>query len=77
MQRSSTGTKEAPPMSKPVLITIGVVVALAGVVFTFQGLGLIGGSAMTGSTLWAVLGPIIAVVGVVLVVLGLRRGRKP
>ena len=64
-------------MSKPVLVTIGVVVALAGVVFTFQGLGLIGGSAMTGSTLWAVLGPIIAVVGVVLVVLGLRRGRKP
>ena len=64
-------------MSKAVLITIGVVVALAGVVFTFQGLGFIAGSAMTGSTLWAILGPIIAVVGVVLVVLGLRRGRKP
>ncbi len=48
-----------------------------GVIFTFQGLGFIGGSAMTGSTLWAILGPIIAVVGVVLVVLGLRRGRKP
>ncbi len=31
---------------------------------------------MTGSTLWAILGPIIAVVGIVLVVLGLRRGRK-
>ena len=64
-------------MSKPVLITIGVVVALAGVVFTLQGLGFIGGSAMTGSMLWAILGPIIAVVGIVLVVLGLRRGRKP
>ena len=64
-------------MSKPVLITIGVVVALAGAVFTFQGLGVIGGSAMTGSTLWAILGPIIVVVGIVLVVLGLRRGRKP
>ena len=64
-------------MSKPVLITIGVVVALAGVIFTLQGLGFIGGSEMTGSTLWAILGPVIAVVGVVLVVLGLRRGRKP
>ena len=64
-------------MSKPVLITIGVVVALAGVIFTFQGLGFIGGSAMTGSTLWAILGPIIAVVGIVLVVLGLRKRPTP
>ena len=61
-------------MSKPVLITLGVIVAVLGAVFTFQGLGFIGGSAMTGSTLWAVLGPIIAVVGIVLVVVGLRRG---
>ena len=61
-------------MSKPVLITIGVIVAVLGAVFTFQGLGFIGGSAMTGSTLWAVLGPIIVVVGIVLVVVGLRRG---
>jgi hypothetical protein len=64
-------------MSKPVLIAIGVVVALAGVIFTFQGLGFIGGSAMSGSMLWAVLGPIIAVVGVVLVILGLRRRHQP
>jgi hypothetical protein len=64
-------------MSKSVLITIGIVVALAGVVFTLQGLGFIGGSAMSGSMLWAILGPIIAVVGVVLVVLGLRSGRRP
>lgn len=61
-------------MRKPVLITIGVVVAVLGVVFTLQGIGFIGGSAMTGSTLWAILGPIIAIVGIVLVVLGLRRG---
>ncbi|HZW41701.1 MAG TPA: hypothetical protein VFE99_05330 [Agromyces sp.] len=61
-------------MRKPVLITIGVIVAVLGAVFTFQGLGFIGGSAMTGSTLWAILGPIIAVVGIVLVVVGLRRG---
>ena len=31
-----------------------------------------GGSAMSGKTLWAVLGPIVAVVGVILVVTGLR-----
>ena len=64
-------------MSKPVLITIGVVVTLLGLLFTLQGLGVVGGSAMTGSTLWAVLGPIIAIVGIVLVVLGLRKSRSP
>ena len=64
-------------MRKPVLIAVGVIVAILGAVFTFQGLGFIGGSAMTGSTLWAVLGPIIAVVGIALVVVGLRRGGKP
>lgn len=64
-------------MSKPVLIIIGVVVALLGLLFTLQGLGVVGGSAMSGSTLWAVLGPIIAIVGIVLVVLGLRKRPTP
>lgn len=62
-------------MRKPVLVTLGIIVTLMGAVFTLQGLGFIGGSAMTGSTLWAILGPIIAVVGIVIVVLGMR-GRQ-
>ena len=64
-------------MSKPVLITVGVIVALLGLLFTLQGLGVVGGSAMSGSTLWAVLGPVIAIVGIVLVVLGLRKRPTP
>jgi hypothetical protein len=64
-------------MSKPVLITTGIVVTLLGLLFTLQGLGVVGGSAMTGSTLWAVLGPIIAIVGIAVLVLGLRKGRTP
>ncbi|GAA1747761.1 hypothetical protein [Agromyces humatus] len=63
-------------MSKPVLVMIGAIVALMGVIFMFQGFGVIGGSAMSGSTLWAVLGPIIALAGIALVVVGLRRGRR-
>ena len=63
-------------MRKPVLVTIGVIVAILGVIFTLQGLGFIGGSAMTGSTLWAILGPLIAVVGIVVVAFGLRSGRR-
>jgi hypothetical protein len=63
-------------MRKPVLVTVGVIIAVLGAIFTLQGLGFIGGSAMTGSTLWAVLGPIIVVGGIVIAVFGLRRGRK-
>jgi hypothetical protein len=63
-------------MRKPFLVTVGVIIAVLGAIFTLQGLGFIGGSAMTGSTLWAVLGPIIAVGGIVIAVFGLRRGRK-
>jgi hypothetical protein len=62
-------------MRKPVLVTLGIIVTLMGAVFTLQGLGFIGGSAMTGSMLWAILGPIIAVVGIIIVVLGMR-GRQ-
>jgi hypothetical protein len=64
-------------MSKPVLVTLGIIVALLGLLFTLQGLGVVGGSAMSGSTLWAVLGPVIAIVGIVLVVLGLRKRPTP
>jgi len=40
---------------------------IAGSVFFLQGIGLLGGSSMSGSTLWAVLGPLIALAGLALV----------
>ena len=58
------------------MVTAGVVLVLAGVTFGLQGLGVIGGSAMSGKNMWAVLGPLIAVVGVVLVVIGRRGGTR-
>jgi hypothetical protein len=59
-------------MKSRLLTSVGVLIALAGAVFTLQGLGVLGGSSMSGATLWAVLGPIIAVVGLSLVALGSR-----
>jgi len=49
---------------------------VAGVVFALQGLGYIGGSSMTGTTLWAVLGPLIAVLGLSIAAAGLRARRR-
>ena len=57
------------------LITIGVIAVIIGGVFTGQGMNLIPGSFMTGSRMWLSIGLIVAVVGVILVVLGLRRPR--
>ncbi|MFD0485084.1 hypothetical protein ACFQ46_21025 [Kineococcus sp. GCM10028916] len=60
-------------MSRIVGIIVGIVITAAGVLFTLQGLDVLGGSGMSGRTLWAVLGPIIAIVGLVLVVRSARR----
>ena len=60
-------------MVRGLLIGVGLLVAVAGVIFTLQGVGDIGGSVMTGSTFWAVAGPIIALVGLATAAFGLRR----
>jgi hypothetical protein len=49
---------------------------LIGLVWLGQGLGWIGGSVMTGVTFWAVVGPVVALVGALLVGRGLRRVRQ-
>jgi hypothetical protein len=58
---------------KWVLLVIGVLLVLTGILWTLQGLDVVGGSAMSGVTLWAIVGPIVAVLGLVLAVLGARR----
>jgi hypothetical protein len=60
-------------MMRRLLGGAGLLVAVAGVIFTLQGLGAIGGSAMTGVTFWAVAGPVIALAGLLLALFGLRR----
>ena len=59
-------------MRRVVLVGTGFVLTLAGAVFTLQGVGILGGSVMSGVTFWAVAGPVIVLAGVVLTALGLR-----
>jgi hypothetical protein len=59
-------------MRRVVLVGVGFLLMLAGVVFTLQGVGVLGGSVMSGVTYWAVAGPAIALAGLVLAVIGLR-----
>ena len=62
-------------MGKSVAITVGVVLMVVGAVWTFQGLGYLKGSPMTGVETSAVIGPIVAGIGVALAYVGLR-GRR-
>ena len=58
-------------MRRVVLVGVGFLLTLAGVIFTLQGVGVLGGSVMSGVTFWAVAGPVIALAGLVLAVIGL------
>ena len=62
--------------ARALLVAAGSLLAAAGVVFALQGAGVIGGSFMSGTTTWAVAGPVIALAGLALVLLGLRRPRS-
>ena len=65
-------------MKRPGLVAVGVLLVLVGVLWTLQGLGYVAGSVMTGVTVWAVIGPVVALFGILLVVGGVRgvRGRR-
>ena len=60
-------------MSRGVAVGLGALLVVVGAVWTLQGLGYIGGSAMSGVALWAVVGPVVIILGLLLAV---RGGRK-
>jgi uncharacterized membrane protein YdbT with pleckstrin-like domain len=59
------------------LVIIGVIAVLVGAVFAGQGANLIPGSSMTGDRMWLYIGLIVAIVGIILIVFGVRRPRTP
>ena len=56
-------------------VIIGAVLVLTGAVWFGQGIGVIGGSFMTGEELWAVIGVVCLFFGAALL-LGARRARS-
>jgi xanthine/uracil permease len=59
-------------MKRPRLVAAGVVVALLGLLFTLQGVGVLTGSSMSNTTTWSVAGPVIIVIGLALAGFGAR-----
>ncbi len=60
---------------RTILIAVGILVALFGLLFTLQGVGVVSGSPMSNTPTWSVLGPIIVVTGIVIAYGGWRRRR--
>lgn len=60
-------------MRGTLLASIGGGLLVVGLIWTLQGLGYLTGSPMTDQVVWAVIGPLVGLVGVVLMVRGLRR----
>lgn len=60
-------------VTRPMLLGIGVLLVVVGAVWFLQGIDVLGGSGMSGKTLWAIIGPIVAVIGVVTAAYGARR----
>jgi len=54
---------------------VGVVLCVVGALWVGQGIGLIGGSFMTGQAVWAVIGSVAILFGIVLI-RGPRRGSR-
>jgi hypothetical protein len=58
-----------------VLIVVGLILVLMGSVWALQGLTLLPGTFMRGNPTWIVIGVVVDVVGIALVLTGLRLGR--
>jgi hypothetical protein len=61
---------------RKVLLGVGVVLILLGGLWTLQGVGILGGSVMSGQSFWAIVGVLLLVIGAVLCYVGLRPTRS-
>jgi hypothetical protein len=56
-----------------VTLAFGLIVALFGLIWALQGFGVLGGSPMSNTTTWSVIGPITVLVGIVIAAFSWRK----
>jgi hypothetical protein len=54
-------------------LAVGLLVALLGLIWALQGFGVLGGSWMSKTTTWSIIGPITALIGIVIAVVSWRK----
>lgn len=58
------------------IIIVGALLTVIGGVWLLQGIGLLPGSAMTGATMWIIIGALVAAVGLGLIGWAVARLRR-
>jgi predicted RND superfamily exporter protein len=56
-----------------VAFAVGLIVALFGLIWALQGFGVLGGSPMSNTSTWSIIGPITVLIGIVIAVFSWRR----
>ena len=62
-------------MSRAFVVTfaVGLLVAVFGLIWALQGFGVLGGSPMSNTTAWSIIGPITVLIGIVIAVFSWRK----
>ena len=71
-----TESRKASTAKNWLLTAVGALLTIAGVIWALQGFGVIGGSFMSGNSVWAIIGPVVALAGLVAVAVGVLRARS-
>ncbi|MHA7651618.1 hypothetical protein ACX9NE_21855 [Mycobacterium sp. ML4] len=56
-----------------VTFAVGLIIALFGLIWALQGFGVLGGSPMSNTTTWSVIGPVTSLIGLAIAVLSWRK----
>jgi hypothetical protein len=56
-----------------VTFAVGFIVAVFGVIWALQGFGVLGGSPMSNTTTWSIIGPITVLIGIMIAVFSWRK----
>ena len=56
-----------------VTLAVGLLLALFGLIWALQGFGVLGGSPMSNTTTWSIIGPITALIGIAIAVFSWRK----
>jgi hypothetical protein len=67
-----TGPVPAAKLRGWLPMSLGVLALVVGALWTVQGLDVVTESAMSGKSIWAIVGVAIAAIGLILIILGVR-----
>jgi hypothetical protein len=60
-----------------VAFAVGLIVALFGLIWALQGFGVLQGSPMSNTTTWSIIGPVTALIGIVIAAFSWRGINSP